>query len=463
MVGESGDWVKMMQKNKNRPGYTKAKVGWIPGSWDCVKLGTLAEVKRGAGSQYLTYVSAPSEGIRLIRINDFLANDPKYVLHTKNIERFILQESDILIAGTGATAGITYLIGAEFDGLAYSYNAPRIRGKRNTNASFLYYQLNASSIVRQQHGLFVGNAQHFLDTDAIRSFSIALPSFPEQEAIAEVLECWDKAIRGYERKIEKKRKIKKGLMQQLLSGKRRLPGFGAELGIENGECGIPDGWKEVPLGETFSFVKSHAFSRACLTTPEEDNTRIYNIHYGDIHATYEGCILDFNRDDRVPVLKRNSDLPSNAAFLQNGDLVMADASEDYEGVGSCVELINLGPRRVTGGLHTFILRDTSGETGVGYRGYMFSECALAKELKRISTGVSVYSLSKTNLAKVGLLLPSLEEQQAIAAVLSSADAEIAAQERKLAALREQKRFLLNNMVTGSLRLPEFRIGNGGEN
>lgn len=71
-----------------------------------------------------------------------------------------------------------------------------------------------------------------------------------------MLECWDKTIRGYEKKIEKKRNIKKGLMQKLLTGRRRLPGFGAELGMENSECRIPEGWKEVRLGEVCDKIGS---------------------------------------------------------------------------------------------------------------------------------------------------------------------------------------------------------------
>lgn len=85
------------------------------------------------------------------------------------------------------------------------------------------------------------------------------------------------------------------------------------------------------------------------------------------------------------------------------------------------------------------------------------------DLNRYATGVAQPGLSVQVLNRISTPVPAPPEQQAIAAVLSSADAEIAALESKLAALREQKRFLLNNMVTGSLRLPEFVIGNGGEN
>ncbi len=300
-----------------------------------------------------------------------------------------------------------------------------------------------------------GASRYKLNKSTLERIPILLPPLPEQEAIAGVLECWDKGIQSLEKKIEKKRNIKKGLMQQLLSGKRRLPGFGAELGIKNGECGIPKGWKTVKLGDAFSFVKSHAFSRDCLTTPDKKNSGVYNIHYGDIHATYDGCVVDMGKEDRVPLLKTSAELPKIIAPLQDGDLVMADASEDYEGVGACIELIGIGDRKVTGGLHTFILRDSSEETSVGYRGYMFSEYALAKELKRIATGVSVYSISKTNLVKVVLTLPPMEEQKAIAVVLSAADREIEALERKLSTWKDQKKYLLNNLVTGTIRLPQF--------
>ena len=100
-------------------------------------------------------------------------------------------------------------------------------------------------------------------------------------------------------------------------------------------------------------------------------------------------------------------------------------------------------------------RDAAGKTAKGYRGYVLKELAVSRELKRIATGVSVHGVSKTNLAKVKLAVSSLQEQQAIATVLSAADSEIAALEQKLAVLKDQKRFLLNNLVTGTLRLPQF--------
>ncbi len=214
------------------------------------------------------------------------------------------------------------------------------------------------------------------------------------------------------------------------------------------------------LGEILSFLKTYAFSRAQLTTDSTDGCEIYNIHYGDLHATYEGCILDCDKEERIPRLKNRTDLPSDAVVLQDGDLVIADASEDYEGVCACIELQNVSNKRITGGLHTFATRDVAGKTAPGYRGYILKERHVAIELKRIATGVSVHGVSKRNLAKVEISLPPIQEQQAIASILAEADGEIAALERKLILLKDQKLFLLNNLVTGSLRLPEFGIENG---
>ena len=113
----------------------------VPEGWKVTRLTELADVKRGAGSQYLTYVDSPEDGVRLIRISDFLGDSKKYILYTSAIDRFILKKEDILIAGTGATAGIIFRVPDEYAGLPFSYNAPRIRPKSTSCSGYLYYYL----------------------------------------------------------------------------------------------------------------------------------------------------------------------------------------------------------------------------------------------------------------------------------------------------------------------------------
>ncbi|WP_431472017.1 restriction endonuclease subunit S [Nonlabens sp. SCSIO 43208] len=191
--------------------------------WEEVKLGELAEVKRGAGSQYITYVNQEHKNaIRLIRITDFLSSDSKYILKTEATERFVLKEGDLLIAGTGATAGISFEVPKEFSGLVFSYNAPRIRVNKKIMKEFLIYYLKSDMILRQQLGLFTGNAQPFLDTKAIRRFRVMLPTVDEQKKIADVLSSKDKEIDILKEKVEHLKKQKQGLMQQLLTGEKRV-------------------------------------------------------------------------------------------------------------------------------------------------------------------------------------------------------------------------------------------------
>jgi type I restriction enzyme S subunit len=209
----------------------------VPEGWSITKLSDLADVKRGAGSQYLTYVDEADEGIRLIRIGDFLGDNPKFVSHTSDMDRFILKKNDILIAGTGATAGITFEVPEHFEGYAFSYNAPRIRPKKHVDKVFLVNFLKSNEITKQQRSLFTGNAQPFLDTKAIGGFKILTPPLPEQRKIADILSTWDAAIETTEALLATAKAQKRALMQSLLTGKRRFPEFEGQP------------WKEVRLGD----------------------------------------------------------------------------------------------------------------------------------------------------------------------------------------------------------------------
>jgi type I restriction enzyme S subunit len=436
-----------MQKNENRLGYKKTKVGWVPREWDVQPYGTAFSIIMDGTHFSPQSTSGPMRYItsRNIRGGMLDLTDCFYISESEHEEIYRkcpVRIGEILLTKDGANAGNACL-----NPLDEKFSLLSSVAVLDADTRVLCNQYAIQWILssRGQDGLLstvAGQAITRITLVAIAGVSITLPPLPEQKAIAEVLEAWDKAIQGYEKKIEKKRSIKKGLMQRLLSGEQRLQGFDEE-------------WDVVAFGSVFTFLKTYALSREQLTTDPTEGTQIHNIHYGDLHATYEDNILNCATEIRIPRVCQSSDLPSDAVTLQEGDLAIADASEDYEGVCACIELQNVGSRTITGGLHTIAARDTSGKTVLGYRSYILQEEGVSKELRQIATGVSVHGVSKTNLAKVQISLPPLSEQQAIASVLSAADAEIAALERKLASLKEQKRFLLNNLVTGTIRLPEF--------
>lgn len=202
-------------------GYKKTEIGLIPLDWEINAVSQFGDVKRGASSQYIKYVQ--QSGVRLIRINDFFEHNPVFILPTDEIMRFTINENDVLFAGTGASAGASYIPKEEWIGLPHSYNVPRIRVRKNQSKQYLLFSLQSDYVAIQQRAWFVGAAQPFLDTHAISNFKIATPkTVNEQTAIATVLSDMDTELAALEQKRDKTKAIKQGMMQELLTGRIRL-------------------------------------------------------------------------------------------------------------------------------------------------------------------------------------------------------------------------------------------------
>lgn len=217
---------------------------------------------------------------------------------------------------------------------------------------------------------------------------------------------------------------------------------------------IPKEWEVVKLGEIFEFLKTSSHSRAKLTVEEVQNP-IYNIHYGDIHSKYKGTFIDFDKESEIPKLIDNQSISNRISFLQEGDLIIADASEDYEGIGAAMELKNVKGKLVTGGLHTFAIRDIKNKTVNGYRNYIFHSYEVSKSLKKIATGISVLGISKSNLSKILLPIPPLPEQQKIANILTTWDTAIEKTSALITQLQQRKKGLMQQLLTGKMRLKGF--------
>ena len=136
----------------------------------------------------------------------------------------------------------------------------------------------------------------------------------------------------------------------------------------------------------------------------------------------------------------------------DGDLIMADASEDYEGIGKSVEIVNLNDRKMVAGLHTHLLRGVKEVIAVGFRGYLQYIPAIRNALRSLATGISVYGISKNQVKNIEVALPSVEEQTAIATILSDMDAEITTLEQKRDKTRALKQGMMQELLTGKTRL-----------
>lgn len=230
---------------------------------------------------------------------------------------------------------------------------------------------------------------------------------------------------------------------------------------------IPDGWMTPKINEVFQFINTTSFSRNQLNYDAENE--LFYIHYGDIHATYKKPLLDFEIETNIPRLNNDVELPNSVQYLKDGDVIIADASEDYDGVGEAIEIKNLNGKTAISGLHTFALRNMDNKTVAGFRTYIFKNPNVKKALKTIATGSKVYGISKGNIQKFKIVLPPLPEQQKIASILNTWDLAIASQEKLIAEKQKLKRGLMQQLLTGKKRFPEFtkewnevRLGEIGE-
>ena len=117
---------------------------------------------------------------------------------------------------------------------------------------------------------------------------------------------------------------------------------------------IPEEWEVKKFNKCFKHLRAYTVSRDQLDY-EKNESSIYNIHYGDIHSTFPNNILDVKKDIKLIPIIVTPEIET-PELLKDGDLIMADASEDYEGIGKTIELANVEDKKIVSGTHTFPLR-----------------------------------------------------------------------------------------------------------
>ncbi len=221
-----------------------------------------------------------------------------------------------------------------------------------------------------------------------------------------------------------------------------------------------EGWQTPRLSDLYGFKRTNTLSRDKLNY--EIGT-IRNIHYGDIHTKFKPlfhvgheCVPFINPEVSVDAFQEKDD-------CEQGDIVLADASEDVNDVGKAIEVVSLDGQRVVAGTHTILATRQGSVPIVGFGGHLFQSAAVRAGIQRESQGAKVYGISANRISPVALPLPPTNhEQQKIADCLSSVDELIAAEGRKLEALKAHKKGLMQQLfprpgeTRPRLRFPEFR-------
>jgi type I restriction enzyme S subunit len=210
-------------------------------------------------------------------------------------------------------------------------------------------------------------------------------------------------------------------------------------------------FEQIKFGKLYSFHTTNSFSRDKLNY---EIGNVYNIHYGDIHTKFQFHF--YLRNENVPLIIEEVDLTKikEESYCKNGDIIIADASEDYADIGKSIELIDIDNVKLLAGLHTFLARPITDKTAIGFTSYLLKSWKLRKQIMTIAQGTKVLSLSTTRVANLKLNLPTLSEQQKIASFLSTVDEKIQQLTRKASLLEQYKRGIMQQLFSGKLRFKD---------
>lgn len=260
----------------------------------------------------------------------------------------------------------------------------------------------------------------------------------EQQKIADCLSSLDELITGHARKLEALQSYKKGLMQNIFPSESETTPK-----LRFSECLDKDDWRKAKLEEIYSFKTTNSFSRDKLNYKEG---MVKNIHYGDIHTKFN-VLLDVKKES-IPYINKTENLNKIKVdnFCVEGDIIFADASENIDDVGKCIEIINLNNESVLSGLHTILARQISMKLIVGFSAYLFQSNMMRSQIKNEAQGAKVLGISATRLKNIDICYPlNLIEQQKIVDCLSSLDSLITNQCKNIESLKAHKKGLMQQL------------------
>jgi type I restriction enzyme S subunit len=216
-------------------------------------------------------------------------------------------------------------------------------------------------------------------------------------------------------------------MQELLTGKRRLPGFVRP-------------WQESKVRQLGVFLKGSGIKR-----DESLSGDLPCVRYGEIYTTHSDYIRSFSSWISPAVA-------SSATLLRRGDLLFAGSGETKEEIGKCVAFLEDGPAYAGGDI--VILRPTV-EANSMFLGYLLNMPAVVRQKASRGQGDAVVHISANAIGEVGVELPGAPEQAAIAQALADMDTELAVLESRLTKARDLKQAMAQALLTGRIRLIEF--------
>ena len=416
-------------------GYKKTEVGMIPDDWEIKKLGDFSSFQNGIGFP-IRYQGKQNGDLPFCKVSDMnLVGNEVYITRSNNYISYeeacimnapIVPHNSIIFAKVGAALLLNRRRIAKCK-ICVDNNMMALIPDKCVNLYFIYKKLITIDFADYaQEG-----ALPSINSSQISKISIAVPPLPEQKAIAEVLSDMDALIEAQKELIAKKRDIKQGTMQELLSGRVRLPGYETK-GWKHTDIGeIPDDWEVKILGDICEKVIGGG-------TPSRNNKIYWD---GKIPWATVKDLSSFNANSTQEYITEEGLRESPSTLVPAGMIIIATRMLIGQPViYNCDVAINQDLKAL------FLIR--------GYDKYYLSYCLklMSKKLISASSGSTVLGISTSDLKALCLTFPSLPEQKAIAQVLSDMDNEIETLEAELEKLNHMKRGMMQELLTGRIRL-----------
>ncbi len=421
------------------PGYKQTEVGVIPEDWEVVPLRDL--VRDGPKNGFSGRSGDDTRGTATLSLaattsGRLVLNKAtvKYLeLRVPHGSSLFLEPGDVLVqrSNTLELVGTT----AIFDGPPATFVYPdlmmRLRFKRRVTGDWFWRYTNSASGRSFFRSVAAGSTGSMpkISGEKLRQMPVPVPTKAEQEAIAEALNDADALIESLEQLLIKKRQLKQGAMQELLTGKNRLPGFEINPGYKQTEVGvIPEDW---------------------------DLDDIENL----AHITTGGRNTQDRIDDgQYPFFVRSQTAERINSYSYDGEAVLT--AGDGVGTGKVFHYIN---GKFDTHQRVYRISDFN-ERVNGYFFFLYFSSRFYNRIMQMTAKSSVDSVRREMIARMLIPLPPTKaEQTAIATILSDMDAEIAALETKLAKAHNLKQGMMQELLTGRIRLVEsgkFKVESG---
>jgi type I restriction enzyme S subunit len=400
--------------------YKQANSGVIPRDWEEHAIGELLDFEGGSQPDKSLFSSMSKPGfVRLIQIRDYKSD--KFATYVPRVlARRFCTKDDIMIGRYGPP------IFQILRGLEGAYNVALIKAKprREITASYAYHFLRNDRLFTFVEKLSQrSSGQTGIDLAELKRYPLPLPpTTAEQEAVTEALNDSDAAIASLKQLIAKKRHIKQGAVQQLLAGVRRLPGF-------------EEKWRGATLGELAEIIRGRGLSKGQVSSSGVRPC----ILYGELFTKYGPVITTIlsRTDSSEGLLSVHGDvlMPGSTTTI-GSDLATASAVLSANvALGGDINVIRCAADAVDPTFLAYYLRHTKRDA-----------------IGEIAQGTTIHHLYGRHLKQLAVQLPPLSEQAAIGDILTDMDKEIALFEAKLTKARQLKRGMMQELLTGRIRL-----------